>query len=298
MILMICFINTYQIEFIEIFILSFIISSKLPAMTIQPIQHSDIEQLIELQPPDWKEDIRPHFIYYLNSSHCEPIKILIKNKIAGIGTTFKHRNSAWLAHIIVHPEYRNKGIGKRITKALVDSIDKRKHRTIYLIATELGYPVYLKSGFEPEGEYAHFEFEPGFNKPDTSPLIIPYDEKYKSEIFELDKDTTGEFREAVLNGSIQNSFLFLKNGKVSGAYFPKLGDGLIIADDSDAGIELMKFRLQSETDAIFPIENKTAFEFYSEMKAKNKKTSKRMRYGMKRIWHPENLYNRIGGMLG
>lgn len=267
-------------------------------MTIQPIQQSDIEQLEELQPPDWKADIRPHFMYYLNSSHCNPIKILIENKITGIGTTFKHRNSAWLAHIIVHPGYRNRGIGKRITKALVDSIDKRKYKNIYLIATELGYPVYLKSGFESECEYAHFEFEPGFTKPDTSPLIIPYDERYKSEIFELDKVTTGEFREVVLNESIQNSFLFLKNGKVSGAYFPKLGDGLIIADDPDAGIELMKFRMSSETDAIFPIENKAAFEFYSEMKANYKKTSRRMRYGKKRIWHPEHLYNRIGGMLG
>ena len=73
---------------------------------------------------------------------------------------------------------------------------------------------------------------------------------------------------------------------------------MIIADDPDAGIELMKFRMSSETDAIFPIENKAAFEFYSEMKANYKKTSRRMRYGKKRIWHPEHLYNRIGGMLG
>jgi hypothetical protein len=46
-----------------------------------------------------------------------------------------------------------------------------------LDATDLGYPVYLKSGFEPEGEYAHFEIEHGSSKPDASPLIIPYDEK-------------------------------------------------------------------------------------------------------------------------
>jgi len=53
-------------------------------------------------------------------------------------------------------------------------------------------------------------------------LIIPYDDKYKSETFETDKVITGEFREVILNGSIQDSFLFLSNGKVSGAYFPPL----------------------------------------------------------------------------
>ncbi len=266
-------------------------------MKIQAIQLSDIDSLNDLQPPDW-EDIKPHFKNYVNSAYCEPIKILIENKITGIGTTFKHKNTAWLAHIIVHPEYRNRGIGKRITKALVDSIDKRKYKTIYLIATELGYPVYLKSGFETECEYAHFEFEHGFNKPYTSPLILPYDEKYKSEIFELDKITTGEFREKLINVVIKNSFMFISNGKVSGAYFPKLGDGLIIADEPAAGIELMKFRLQSEKDAIFPLENKAAFEFCSNISANHTKNSKRMRLGKKRIWRPENLYNRIGGQIG
>ena len=268
------------------------------ALNIQPIKLSDIDSLVGLQPPDWKEDIRPHFNYYYSSFFCDPIKITIEDKIVGVGTTFKHRNSAWLAHIIVHPEFRNRGIGKSITDALVRSLDKRKYKTVYLIATELGYPVYLKSGFDTETEYAHFEIEHGNRKPDVSPSIIPYDDKYKSEIFELDKDTTGEFREVMLNGSIQNSFIFLSNGKFSGVYFPKLGDGLIIADDTDTGIELMKFRLQSETDAIFPLENKAAFEFCCNIGANHIKNSKRMRLGKRRIWHPEKLYNRIGGQIG
>ena len=267
-------------------------------INIQPVQLSDIDSLVWLQPPDWKEDIRPHFNYYYNSAFCDPVKFIREDKIVGVGTTFKHRNSAWLAHIIVHPEFRNRGIGKMITDSLVRSLDKRKYKTIYLIATELGYPVYLKSGFVPESEYAHFEFEPGNKKHDISPLIIPYEDKYKSEILELDKVTTGEFREVLLNGSIQNSFMFLSNGKVSGAYFPKLGDGLIIADEPEAGIELMKFRLQSETDAIFPAENKAAFEFCSNINANHLKSSIRMRLGKKRIWLPENLYNRIGGQIG
>lgn len=266
-------------------------------MDIQPIQLSDIGLLNELQPPDW-EDIKPHYKYYFDSPYCEPIKISIEDKIAGIGTTFKHRDTVWLAHIIVHPGFRKRGIGKMITDTLVKSVDRTKYETIYLTDTELSYPVYLKSGFEPESEYAHFEIEPGNKKPDVSPLIIPYDDKYKSEIFELDKVTTGEFREAILNVCIQSSFIFLANGKVSGAYFPQLGDGLIIADDPDTGIELMKFRLLSENEAVFHLENKTALEFYSEINAKYKKTSKRMRLGKKRIWHPENLYNRIGGQIG
>lgn len=265
-------------------------------MNIQPIQLSDIELLYELQPPDW-DDIRPHFKYYINTPYCEPLKITSEDKIIGIGSALKHRDTVWLAHIIVHPEYRNKGIGKIITDALVASVDKKKYETIYLIATELGYPVYLKSGFEVETEYAHFEFERRV-EPAISKYVIPFEVKHKPEIIQLDHFITGEYREIRLNEHFQNSVVYLSKGKVSGAYFPKLGDGLIIANLEQAAIELMKFRLKEKDKAIFPIENKTAFEFYDRLNFKKSRNSKRMRLGKNRIWHPENLYNRVSGQIG
>jgi N-acetylglutamate synthase-like GNAT family acetyltransferase len=266
-------------------------------MNIKPITLEDIDSLKELQPPDW-DDIIPHIKYYIDSPLCDPIKITSKDKIIGIGTTLKHRDTAWLAHIIVHPEFRNKSIGKMITDSLVDSLDKSKYETIYLIATDLGHPVYLRSGFEVETEYVHFECEPGKFKSVISPDIIPFNEKYKQEIFLLDNLTTGEYRENRLNEHMQNSFIFLSNGKVSGAYFPTLREGLIIANDPDAGIELLKLHLSEKDESIFPLENKTAFDFLMQNNCKEYKTSRRMRFGKKRIWHPENLYNRVSGQIG
>ncbi|MCB0726794.1 MAG: GNAT family N-acetyltransferase [Ignavibacteriae bacterium] len=266
-------------------------------MKIQPLRHSDIGQLKELQPPDWN-DITPHFKYYIDSPYSNPVKIVSENKITGIGTTIKNKDSAWLAHIIVHPEYRNKGLGKKITDALVKSIDRRKYKTIYLIATKLGYPVYLKSGFELEGEYAHFNIEPGKYKSNISPNIIPFKEIHRTQILKLDQFVTGEFREIRLSKHILNSFVFFQNGKVSGVYFPTLADGMIIADSDVAGIELIKLRMMEKENAIFPKENKTAFDFYRKADFKLIQYSKRMILGKKRIRHPRNMFNRISGGLG
>ena len=267
-------------------------------MIIKPLQHSDIALLNEIQPPDW-DDISPHIKYYINSPYCESIKIISGNKICGIGTTLKHKDTVWLAHIIVHPEFRNRGIGKRITDALVKSVDRRKYKTIYLIATELGYPVYLKSGFEIETEYADFDILHGI-PPDyeISSSIIPFNENHRSEILKLDKFVTGESRENRLNEHIQNSFVFLSEGKVCGAYFPKLGEGLIIAYEEEAGIELIKLRLKKMKNAFFPIDNKAAFEFYSSGNFKFDKYSKRMRLGKEKKLHLENMYNRVSGQIG
>lgn len=266
-------------------------------MKIQTLLHSDIAQLKELQPPDWS-DISPHIRFYIDSPYCDPIKIISGNKITGIGTTLKHSDSAWLAHIIVHPEFRNKGIGKKITDTLVKSLDRRKYKTIYLIATELGYPVYLKSGFEIEAEYADFDAEHGQPDYEISSYIIPFNENHRSEILKLDKFVTGENRENRLNEHFQSSSVFFSEGKVNGAYFPDLGEGLIIAYEEEAGIELIKLRLRKMKNAFFPKDNQAAFEFYSRGNFKFDKYAKRMRLGKKKIWHPENMYNRVSGQIG
>jgi len=105
-------------------------------MDRQPLELPDLELITALQPPDWP-NIIPSIEFYIISTFCFPIKLIIDNKIVGIGTTIIHNDIAWLAHIIVHPEHRNQGIGKIITQTLVDSL-QTKCDTIYLIATDLG----------------------------------------------------------------------------------------------------------------------------------------------------------------
>ncbi len=68
-------------------------------------------------------------------------------------------NTAWLAHIIVDPEYRKRGIGSLIVCQLLDFLKNSGCETVSLIATELGYSVYKKAGFVEQTEYAFFERE-------------------------------------------------------------------------------------------------------------------------------------------
>lgn len=120
-------------------------------MRVQPLNHNDLNSLPGLQPDGW-QDITPSFEFYTRSSFCFPLKIISDDKIVGIGTTIIHHDVAWLAHIIVQKDYRKKGIGQLITERLVDSLKPMNCETIYLLATDLGAPVYEKAGFETETE--------------------------------------------------------------------------------------------------------------------------------------------------
>ena len=160
-------------------------------MTIQPLHYIDIPLLEALQPPGWG-DIRTNFEYHTLSPVCDPLKLVIDEKIAGVGTTIRHTDTAWLAMIIVHPGYRNRGAGKAITKALIDSLDEMQYKTIQLDATDLGYPVYLKSGFEIQAEYMHFKCENYNREQAVSPFIVPFNEQYRDDMFALDRQISGE----------------------------------------------------------------------------------------------------------
>jgi GNAT superfamily N-acetyltransferase len=58
--------------------------------------------------------------------------------------------------IIVHPDHRGRGYGKAITQALLDRIDRTRYRTVYLDATDMGFPVYQSLGFVEEVRYGHY----------------------------------------------------------------------------------------------------------------------------------------------
>ncbi len=266
-------------------------------MKIQDLEHSDIRYISELLPFGW-EGVIPIIDWYTNSNFCFPIKVRINKKIVGIGATIIHNKTAWLAHIIVHSDYRNQGIGKVITQTLVDIAHSKGCETVYLLATELGEPVYKKIGFEIETEYIIFSCEltnKTFNCPEN---IIAINRDFKKQILDIDRLVSGENRILLIEQHLSKGFLYLQENEVQGVYFPSLGNGLIIATTYIAGQELMKLRLKSKDFAAFPIDNLFGTEFMKQNKFKENRTEKRMRLGNKRDWQPQNIYNSIGGNLG
>jgi predicted acetyltransferase len=101
---------------------------------------------------------------------------------------------AWFGHIIVHPDYRNRGLGKAISESLVKIYENNNCSTAYLIATDLGEPVYKKIGFEVETEYIVYEEVSSEKEDHLSEFISPFNKSFINEIKELDFKVSGENR--------------------------------------------------------------------------------------------------------
>ncbi len=266
-------------------------------MDIQPLEHSDLNLITDLIPPGWDTAL-PAIQFYTTSDFCFPIKVTMDNKMVGTGTSIIHHDVAWLAHILVHHDYRNQGIGQLITKTLVEIANSKSCYTIYLLATELGEPVYTKVGFESETEYVTYKGEMQNDALVDGENIVAYTGNLKKQISNLDRQVSGEDRMFHLEAHLSSGFVFLQENLVHGFYLPTLGDGLIIATSSAAGQALMRLRMTMKDFAVFPIDNVSATNFIQQYPFTEVRRQKRMRFGLKRNWQPAHIFNRIGGNLG
>lgn len=266
-------------------------------MEISVFEKTDLESLPALQPEGWG-DICPGFHFYTSVPFCFPLKAVIHDKMVGTGVAIIHHDVAWLAHIIVHPDYRNKGIGATMTRTLIDLVQTKSCNTIYLIATDLGATVYEKAGFVTETEYVFFKEIKPTSTWQLNENIIPFNNNHKDGIARIDKEISKEDRMFHIEHYLSDGYVYLNNKSVEGFYLPSFGDGLILANTTEAGIELMKYRLLTRDNAVFPVDNKSALEFCKQCDFKEARRAKRMRLGIQRDWNPSGIYNRIGGNLG
>lgn len=267
-------------------------------MISQEFTEEDIAKLPALEPEGWG-DIRPRFSYFLKSDCCKPIKIEENSEPVAVGTTIFHADTAWLACIITHAEHRNKGLGSAITRSLIGNVDRSCYPTIYLDATEFGYPVYLKQGFEVEGQYGHFRRDSTFPEPVSSIFIRPFSENFRDAAYAIDRFVSGEDRRGVMAEFLAESFVYVDSaGALQGVYLPTWSDGPIVAANDQAGFALMQLRMATRPVAILPLGNTAGIKFLQENGYTMYKTSRRMVLGPRRTWHPELLYNRISGALG
>lgn len=264
---------------------------------IQPVTETDLPLISLLQPEGW-HDIVPVYTFYHHSDFCFPVKLTIANELVGVGATIMHNDVAWLAHIIVHPDYRNRGIGKRITHALIEGIDQRICKTIYLVATALGEPIYEKLGFETETEYVFYKNLAQDKSYIPSANIFAYNEKYKEDIRRMDQSVSGENRFFHFEPHLSTASVYVSHNRVEGFYVPDFHEGFIVASTSKAGIELIHLRLQSKNTAAFPIDNTDAAAYMAIHGYEPFKAAKRMRLGEFREVVFTGMFNRIAGSIG
>lgn len=268
-------------------------------MQFLPFEVTDLPLIDRFQPAGW-DNLVHHFTHFIASPSCAPIKLVVEDQVVAIGASLRHLDTAWLACIVVLEEHRGKGYGLAMTKELIAQLDSRVYKTIYLDATDAGYPIYQKLGFVVEDEYIHLKRTAQTEEiiQFDSSIIRPFQESDFHPIMHLDFCMSGEYRKQLLQEWIPQAMVVADNGKIEGFYLPQLGNKPIIALSRPVGRELLKYHLAQHTNVVIPASNEAAISFVTANQLTAFRWTKRMRLGTERPVHLSMLFNRVSGQLG
>jgi predicted N-acetyltransferase YhbS len=140
---------------------------------IRPMTTGDVDEVAAaLLRENWG-DRRLHLEFVAGHPQAFPFVAEADGEVVGTGIATLNGPVAWIGTIWVHPDWRRRGLGMAMTQAAVDAAESRGCRTLLLVATAAGRPLYERIGFEVHTWYRMFEGE-GLGDVPIDPRIRPY----------------------------------------------------------------------------------------------------------------------------
>jgi GNAT superfamily N-acetyltransferase len=121
-------------------------------------------------------------------------------EVVGTGIATANGTVGWVGTIFVDRDRRREGLGSRLTSTVIDDLEARGCRTLALIATEDGRPLYERLGFSRQVPQVRFTTT-GLPSGPTDGAIRAFEPRMLPDLVALDRLATGEDR-ATLIGAL------------------------------------------------------------------------------------------------
>ncbi len=170
------------------------------AFEIREMTSADIDTVAAVTAAGGFGDRREFFRMTLALPDCRPILAVLEGRPIGTGTGAIHGDVGWLGVIFVVPELRGRGIGRALTVAVCDTLEGAGCRSLALVATDLGRPVYERLGFREQTRYHMHPADPLGAAPDppSGARLRPIGPSDIGAVASLDRLATGEDRRPLI----------------------------------------------------------------------------------------------------
>jgi GNAT superfamily N-acetyltransferase len=248
------------------------------------------------------------FQWALTQPAIGPVVAEHDGRIVGTGVASAHGRAGWVGVIFVAPERRGGGLGRRITRAVIEDLERRGCRTQILIASPMGRPIYEREGFTVLDRQVRFAID-GLPPDDgqTDPRIRAFASSHFDAVVALDRWATGEDRLVVLQALVTPDSTLVavdEADRVRGylARTPWRG-GALIAPDPDDALRLLERRRRStgisgRAGAGVLASNQAGRDRLRAAGWEEELGGTRMIRGEPLDWHPEGVFGQFNGALG
>lgn len=223
-------------------------------VTIRPMTPADVDLAADaLIRGDWG-DRRLFLSFAVDHPECDPLVVEADGEIVGTGVGTRSGPAGWVGAIYVTPERRGQGLGTALSHAVSQRLEAAGCRTIVLVATDAGRPIYERLGFRVTSRYHTLDApavppelalapEPGRGEPGLRPFDRGAD---LDEVAALDRRATGEDRAHLLRAFASPDTAWILrhgNGPLLGFVVrAPWGGGATVAVDVAAAIQILDGR--------------------------------------------------------
>jgi len=172
--------------------------------SIRPMTPADVEPAAAVVlAGDWG-DRTEFFRFATGSSACLPFVAAGDGGIVGTGVGAVHGSVGWVGTIFVARDARRRGLGVALTTTVTEALEAAGCRTLVLVVTEQGRPLYERLGFELQSTYHTLEAPGLAEEPHLADVasdrgaIRPFDAGDRGSMARLDAMATGEDRRHLL----------------------------------------------------------------------------------------------------
>jgi GNAT superfamily N-acetyltransferase len=215
---------------------------------IRSMRPTDLEPATQaILRDDWG-DRRAWFEFTLAQDTCHPFVATLDDRIVGTGVGVRSGRAGWIGAVWVAPDRRRHGLGRALTEAVISALIDGGVRTLVLVSTEAGGPLYERLGFAIDTWYEILE-SPGTSDPAPA-NVRPFRRGDLAAMAGLDALATGEDRASVLRRFASPSTARVVTARNAGGQ-PEVhgfvvrapwGGGATIAPSADDAMALLEAR--------------------------------------------------------
>ena len=278
--------------------------------TIRPMRAADLAPAADaIRRGDFGE--REQFLAWsLGQPTIAPFVAVDGLEVVATGIASAHGPVGWVGVIFVAPDRRGSGLGRAITRRVIEELEARGCRSQVLIASPQGRPIYEREGFAELGRQVRFTAEPIADS-EAEPFVAERLRSFRSDdldaVLELDRAATGEDRSAVLRVLVDadSTWLTVDAADRPTGFFlrPPWRGGAVIAPDPDDALVLLELRRRQTSahghaGAGVLASNETGRARLRAAGWHEEVANVRMLRGERLDWDPNAIWGQLNGALG
>jgi GNAT superfamily N-acetyltransferase len=274
---------------------------------LREMVRADIDAVVDLfARNDWG-DRRSAMEFNVRQPQIRPFVADADGDVVATGVVCLNGPVGWVGTVFVDPAWRRHGLGTEITRRTLETADEAGCRTLVLIATDAGRPMYERLGFEVQTWNRILE-APGL--PVTTQVdarIRPFAADDLPAMLVLDAEATGEDRAHLLEAfASQTTAKVIDRGDGTlGAFIVRApwGGGATIApriEDACAMLEARRIAQGADgrVRAGLMAENEAGIETLLAAGWADAWRAPRLVRGEPMTWHPEAIWGQFNHALG